>query len=243
MAAGRPGRAWLPGMAGLALLLGTAAWLLPLPAPAQTAVAGGACLRQCGAASSQIRENRPEQQACLIRCQAAQDFTRQAEPAHPAAGRPPARPGMASTAPRGMAPGAVSSPVRPVLAAQAAPRAGSWGAAYLAPAPSHRFGLSVGMGDRMAAHGQAQAACTAGATLCRPALEFAEACGAIAQSRHPLGLVRTSDPSTFQVTFAAAGAAATQEAAEAAALAECRLRDRASQCMVVASACRAAAVH
>ena len=57
----------------LAMLAGAA--LLPgAPAGAQTLAVSGACAQQCGATSRLVRENRPDVQACLIRCNATQEF-------------------------------------------------------------------------------------------------------------------------------------------------------------------------
>ncbi|MFC7473065.1 DUF4189 domain-containing protein [Dankookia sp. GCM10030260] len=121
--------------------------------------------------------------------------------------------------------------------AVAVPAGRRWGAAYLAPSPATEFGLTVGLADRVAAHAQAQSACGARGAACRPALEFADRCGAVAQARRTLGLFRTADPRTYSVSYAAAGAGPTQEAAETAALGECRARERTTSCEIVASAC------
>jgi hypothetical protein len=267
-----------------------------LPAGAQTLEVSGACAQQCGAASRLVREGRPEVQACLIRCNAAQEFdrstgaprvqhgpppprtgrrqaaqaeARRAAPYHPtpvpppsmamAAGRSAAHPPTptlpaASSVPmpaRGMAhptPATASAASRAAqvaiaaatgsAVAAAAPAAtGRWGAAYLAPAPATEFGLTVGVADRLAAHAQAQSACGARGAACRAALEFADRCGAVAQARRTLGLFRTADPRTYSVSYAAAGAGATREAAENVALDECRARERTTSCEIVASAC------
>jgi hypothetical protein len=95
----------------------------------------------------------------------------------------------------------------------------------------------VDLADRLAAHSQAQLACAAGGAACRAALGFTDRCGAVAQARRTLGPFRTADSRTYAVSYAAAGSGATREAAEAAALDECRARERSTGCTVAASAC------
>ena len=59
----------------------------------------------------------------------------------------------------------------------------------------------------------------------------------MAQARRTLGLFRTADPRTYTVSYAAAGSGPSREAAEGAALDECRSREHATSCEVVASSC------
>lgn len=196
------------------LLLGL---LAPAGARAQGTIAPPACLRGCEAATAIIRSNPPPVQACLIRCAAGLQFQREA--------------GRIAATGRGL------PPAGPSLAAFQGQAGGRSGAVYLAPAPSAGFGLAYGLADRIAAHGQAERQCRARGDACRPALEFADRCGAVAQARRSNGLVRTADPGTYTVTFAAGGAGPTLQAAEGQALAGCAGRDRTATCEVVASGC------
>lgn len=124
------------------------------------------------------------------------------------------------------------------LGAAARPGSGRAGAIYLAAPPSAGYGLTFGMADRLGAHGQAERSCQSrGGGSCRLALEFTERCGAVAQAKRSNGLIRTADPSTYTITFAAGGAGGTKETAEAQAVADCRSRDRGATCEVVASGC------
>lgn len=118
-------------------------------------------------------------------------------------------------------------------------RDGRGGAIYLAAPPNGAYGMSLGMADRLAAHGQAELACQArgGGRSCRAALAFTERCAAIAHAQRNTGLVRTAYPSSFTVSFATAGAGDSVEAAERQALDACRPRDRTARCEVVASRC------
>lgn len=169
-----------------------------------------------------MRANPPETHACLIRCNAGQSFERDARRAPAPANTPPRASPVAGAATAGGA---------------ARPAAARFGAVYLAPAPGIGFGLTYGVADRLAAHGQAERACQARGVACRQALEITERCGAVAQAKRTTGMVRTNDPSTYTVTFAAGGAGPTREAAEAQAVADCRTRGRAATCEVVASGC------
>ncbi len=196
------------------LLLGL---LAPAGAGAQGTAAPPACLRSCEAATATIRANPPPVQACLIRCAAALQFQREG--------------GRIAATGRGL------PQAGPSLAAFQGQAGGRSGAIYLAPAPSVGFGLAYGLADRIAAHGQAERQCRARAGACRLALEFIDRCGAVAQARRSNGLVRTADPGTNTVIFAAGGAGPTLEAAASQALAGCAGRDRIATCEVVASGC------
>lgn len=186
-------------------------------------------------------------QACLIRCVAGQAFQRSggqtafagrsvaANDPHYAALRGPTGQRLAS-----IGSGSYMPQVRGLAAVPVPPAhgAGGWsGAVYLAPAPSGSFGLTYGMADRIAAHGQAERRCQAQGTVCRLALEFTDRCGAVAQARRSNGLVRTADPSTYTITFAAGGSGPTREAAESHAMTSCGNRDRSAACEIVASGC------
>jgi hypothetical protein len=118
-------------------------------------------------------------------------------------------------------------------------RDGRGGAIYLAAPPNGAYGMSLGMADRLAAHGQAELACQArgGGRSCRAALAFTERCAAIAHAQRNAGLVRTAYPGSFTVSFATAGAGDSVEAAERQALDACRPRDPTARCDVVASRC------
>ena len=59
----------------------------------------------------------------------------------------------------------------------------------------------------------------------------------MAQARRRNGLVRTADPSTYTITFAAGGSGPTREAAESHAMTSCGNRDRSAACEIVASGC------
>ena len=191
--------------------------LAPAGAPAQDSAAPPACLRGCEAATATIRANPPPVQACLIRCTAGLHFQRDA--------------GRIAATGRGL------PSAEPSLATVQGQAGGRNGAIYLAPAPSGSFGLAYGLADRIAAHGQAERQCRARGDACRLALEFADRCGAVAQARRSNGLVRTADPGTYTVTFAAGGAGSTLETAASQALAGCAGRDRIATCEVVASGC------
>jgi hypothetical protein len=120
----------------------------------------------------------------------------------------------------------------------ASPRA-SHGVIYGGRAPSASFGMTVGAGDRLLAHRDAERACSAGGAGCRVVAEFNAACGAVAQGvkRSQWALFVTADPASYVVTSVSGGSGVTQAQAEGDALAECRSRDPGASCRVVASAC------
>lgn len=247
---------------------------LPFQAAGQTVSVPQSCVRQCGASSPTVRSNPVDIQACLIRCNAAQGFQREAARATPqqplrrglvqpgAAVAPaplaaPLPPSWAAAAPRATQPppGARTPPpsrsasattasvgAAAAGAGAAAARPGNasgprYGAIYLAPPPAAGHGLSFGMPDRLSAHTRAEGSCQSRGVSCRSVLEFTDRCGAVAQARRANGLIRTADPSTYTITFAAGGAGPTQQAAEAQAVADCRQRDRSAACEIVASGC------
>jgi hypothetical protein len=80
---------------------------------------------------------------------------------------------------------------------------GTWAVAYAATPPNGATGTSQGQRDRTQAHMEAARACAARAGAhCRPLAEAGPGeCLAIAQAGRVTGLVRTSDPRTFQVTL------------------------------------------
>lgn len=219
--------------------------LSPRFAAAQITTAPPTCMQSCGAARATVRSNPAPVQACLIRCSAAQAFLHGAGRAAASGRGLPVDPAYAALqGPTGQRLAALPTSsytpqVRGLAAvpAPAQPGNGRNGAIYLAPAPSSSFGLTYGMADRIAAHGQAERRCQAGGGACRLAFEFTDRCGAVAQARRSNGLVRTADPGTYTITFAAGGTGPTRETAEGQALAACSVRDRSAACEVVASGC------
>ncbi|CAA9270587.1 MAG: hypothetical protein AVDCRST_MAG27-3088 [uncultured Craurococcus sp.] len=200
-----------------------------------------ACVRSCAAATSAIRVNPAPVQACLIRCAAGQNFQRNGgQAALTGRGAPAHDPNDAALrGPTGQRLASIGGgPYTPQVRGLATPSgSGRSGAVYLAPAPSGSYGITYGMADRIAAHGQAERRCQAQGTDCRLALEFTDRCGAVAQARRSNGVVRTADPSTYTITFAAGGAGPSREAAESQAMASCGGRDRTAACAIVASGC------
>ena len=193
---------------GLVVLLALCCALAP--AAAQTRLFTPACRQQCNAPGRDLASNPPAVQACLIRCQAGSDFTR-----------------GVNAAPRR----ALGTPV-PAPAAST----GTWGVIYAATPPNPATGTSQGQRDRNTAHMEAERACAAQAgTHCRPLAEAGPGeCVAAAQAGRITGLLRTSDPRTFQVTLVEYGKADDAAGAGRAALAACSGR---GQCSVVATAC------
>ncbi len=194
-----------PGLVALCCLL-----LAALPALAQTRPITPACRQQCNALGRDLASNPPAVQACLIRCQAGSDFTR----------------------------GINAAPRRALGTAAPAPPAssGTWGVLYAATPPNGATGLSQGQRDRNQAHMEAERACAARASAhCRPLAEAGPGeCVAAAQAGRVAGLIRTSDPRTFQVTLVEYGKGNTPAEAARAAIAACSGR---GQCEVVATAC------
>lgn len=110
---------------------------------------------------------------------------------------------------------------------------GRFGFIYTAEPPAMAFGFVASQPDRLAASMQAIRACEAvvGANQCRIALDFPNACGALAQavSGNPALLRRT-----------ATGAGQTREQAEAQALQLCRVAERPGSgivCRIAVSGC------
>lgn len=194
----------------LALL--SAAWAMPALAQTQPrSRAAEDCRALCNAPSRQLGANPPAVQACLIRCRAGSEFSRN----------------------RGLNSGAG----RPVRVAAAAAPVGRWGAIYVATPPNSALGASQDQPDRTHAHDHAARTC-ADHAMGVPCRLLAEArpgeCVAAAQSGHNVGLVRTSDPRTFQVAFVEYGRAGNPADAQQAALMACAGR---GSCEVVATVC------
>lgn len=110
---------------------------------------------------------------------------------------------------------------------------GRHGFIYAAEPPSTAFGFASGQTDRLAANMAAIRACEAivGRNQCRLALDFPNACGALAQA------VTSSPP---QVRRLATGVGQTREQAEAQALNACRgaeARGSSITCRIAASGC------
>lgn len=235
----------------LALL---AALLVGGPAAAQPRPDSPACQRQCGAILPRRADNPVSVQTCLARCQALESSRRAPQPPSPA--RPRQQPAPAqpwATPPAAAIPGQIphqapghnphQSPGQTPAPTQAPPAAPGlpgprYGAAYLATAPSARFGLTAGLADRLAAHRTAELDCigTTGA-ICRLGLEFRDRCGAVAQGLIGQGLRITEDTSTYTVAIAAAGSGPTAAEAQRAALSECRMLHRGASCRIAASRC------
>ncbi len=195
-----------PPLRRLAVLL----LLLPaLPAMAQTRPIALACRQQCNAPARELAANPPAVQACLIRCQAGSDFTR-----------------GVNAAPRR----ALGTPVA------SAPSHGTWAVVYAATPPNGATGTSHGLHDRNQAHMEAERACAARAGAhCRPLAEAGPGeCVAVAQAGRVTGLVRTSDPRTFQVTLVEYGKGSDAAQAERAAIAACSGR---GECELVVTVC------
>ncbi|MBP0494650.1 DUF4189 domain-containing protein [Pararoseomonas indoligenes] len=116
---------------------------------------------------------------------------------------------------------------------------GSYGAVYLAAAPSRSFGLAVGVGDRAVAHRQAEAACKSGTGAdCRMAGDFTARCAAVAHAlRSNNAVVMTAHSSTYTVMAATSGTGATREEAERQALSACSQRGRGLTCTVTEARC------
>ena len=115
----------------------------------------------------------------------------------------------------------------------AAAMRGRFGFIYAAEPPSTAFGFTSGQADRLAASMAAIRACEAvvGRNQCRIALDFPNACGALA---HAL----TAQP--VQVRRLTTGVGQTREQAEAQALNSCRLAEAASGsivCRIAQSGC------
>ncbi len=194
---------------GVALLFLLLALPMAWPAGAQTRPITPACRQQCNPPARDLAANPPAVQACLIRCQAGSDFTR----------------------------GVNAAPRRALGTTVATPASsGTWAVAYAATPPNGATGTSQGQRDRNQAHMEAERACAARAGAhCRPLAEAGPGeCLAIAQAGRVTGLMRTSDPRTFQVTLVEYGKGEDAAAAGRAALSACSGR---AQCEVVATAC------
>ncbi|MBE9603850.1 DUF4189 domain-containing protein [Acetobacteraceae bacterium H6797] len=194
-------------------------------------------------------------QACMIRCQAGQQFSaansgRAANRASPnnatglgRAPTPPAtaqrRPGTGTGTAAALGAGAVGAGAVGA-GAMTHPNRASFGAIYVTPAPGAVAGLAVGQADRLTAHRLAEGNCLArNSGSCRLMSEFTERCGAVVEAfrRAPGSLFITSDPSTRQILTMAQGSGPTQADAESNAMADCSRREPTAQCRVTLSAC------
>jgi hypothetical protein len=141
---------------------------------------------------------------------------------------------MAAQAAAPGAPGTAPVPLR-------APDAGrsSFGAIYLAAAPSRGYGLVVGASDRGVAHRIAESACKGGTgNSCRLAGDFSLRCAAIAHGLRSNGaVVMTAHPSTYTVMAGTSGTGPTQADAERQALAACAERGRGLTCQITEARC------
>ncbi|WP_458095407.1 DUF4189 domain-containing protein [Roseomonas sp. WA12] len=172
-----------------------------------------------------------------------------------AAAREQAAPAESSPAPVANAAATAPSFFGSLMAAQAAapgapgtttgssraPDAGrsSFGAIYLAAAPSRRYGLVVGASDRGVAHRIAESACKGGmGNTCRLAGDFTLRCAAIAHGLRSNGsVVMTAHPSTYTVMVGTTGTGPTQADAERQALAACVERGRDMTCQITEARC------
>jgi hypothetical protein len=211
----------------------------PAAPRATQAQAANMCRSTC-AAEAMSRPGGATQQAlaaCTVRCAAAASFVAQQNRSGTAEATGRGRTAAPLAAPQPAAP--VARPVSMNTAAPANAARQSVGVIYTGRAPSASFGISVGGTDRMNAHMMAERACSARGQGCRVVAEFTAACGAVAhgilRSQHALFI--TSDPNSYVVTSASAGAGATQQAAEQQAMAECRSKDPRATCRITAATC------
>lgn len=128
-----------------------------------------------------------------------------------------------------------------LAAAQAGPPPGSrFGAIYATDPPLAAHGFGNGSGDRLAVNTAAVRACqsAAGRVPCKFVGELVNQCGALAQavSRHPNAVAMTNDLSTVVLNRNFPAVGPTQQAAEAAAMEECR-RVPGMVCRIAASGC------
>jgi hypothetical protein len=178
-----------------------------------------ACLQRCGVAVQQTtsqgrhgtRERRPQ-----ARLTQGSGLGRRVQ----ALPTPNAPQDAIATAARAVAPGAARA-----AGGRAAP---SWGAIYAAPAPFQGLGVVTGQRDRLAAHGRADSACSAGSggRSCRMLIEFTTGCAAAARAQHG-----------SRVSYTAAETGVTSDAAARAALNACQVRARDVACRVVQTVC------
>jgi hypothetical protein len=187
--------------------------LLALPAqaqaPSRSRVAED-CRATCNPVARELSANPPAVQACLIRCQAGNDFSQT----------------------RGLNTGTGRA-----VRGGGGPQGGGYAAIYVATPPNSAYGSSQAVPDRNQAHAEADRACTSRAMggRCRMLAEARPGeCVAAVQSGRNVGLVRTSDPRSFQVSFVDFGRGASPAEAEQAALQACFGR---GSCEVVATAC------
>lgn len=217
----------------------------PLPAAAQSgfqaqqsggkAVDSIACRRQCNAASPDRAMNPPATQACLLRCSAGErHLQRQNQRGTPeATGRGSAAPAAGA----GLAAGVPSIwPPRQAEAGSMPP--GRALVAYAGQPPGRGLAISAPI-ERMAAHRGAETECFRlnNNSACRLLVETRDRCLAISMGIRSNGLVVTSDPRTYTITYFGSGAGGDQATAEAAAIRDCQGRPTPGQ------SCRIAAVR
>lgn len=128
-----------------------------------------------------------------------------------------------------------------LAATSAQPPPGSrFGAIYGTDVPLAAWGFGNGSADRLAVNTSAVRACQAmaGRVPCRFVDEIVNQCGALVQAlnRHPRAVAMTSDLSTMVLVRNFPATAATQQAAEAAAMEQCQ-RIPGATCRLVASSC------
>jgi hypothetical protein len=174
-----------------------------------------------------------KREKALIRRQAATRGQQAVASANPAP--EPAAPSFFGSlmAAQAAPPGAAAMP------AGTTPDRSSYGAIYLAAAPSRGYGLVVGAGDRGAAHRIAEGACLGGAAnTCRIAGDFTARCAAVAHGlRSNRAVVMTAHPSTYTVIAATSGTGASRADAERQALSACAQRGRGLSCQVTEARC------
>lgn len=128
------------------------------------------------------------------------------------------------------------------LAGQGAPPppGSRFGATYATDAPVAAFGFANGAMDRLAVNTAAVRACQAmaGRMPCQFKGEVVNQCGALAQAvtRHPNAVAITTDISTVVLNRSFLGTGANQQAAEAAAMDQCRRIPNVT-CRIAASGC------
>jgi hypothetical protein len=229
-----------PAALALASLVAAPAFAGGTSSRATQATAAQMCRTTCAAeaASRPGMPGRDAAAACTARCGAATAYLAQQNRrgTTEASGRGRVTP-VAMPAPNPGQRGAALAPVGFGTPAPAARRPVT--VIYAGRSPSPRYGLSVGLADRSAAHHTAQQACGDG--NCRVIAEVPGSCGAVAQGikRSQWALFITSDPASYVVTTTGAGGGGTRQEAERQAITDCRSRDPRATCRIAASTCGA----
>lgn len=233
------------GLASLALaaLVGFAATpaLASAPSPRGTqATAAQMCRTTCAteAASRPGLPGRDAAAACTARCAATTAYLAQQNRRGTAEASGQGRTSRPAPAPT-VTPAVPAGPTRIGFGTPAPATRQPVTVIYAGRSPSPRYGMSVGLTDRNAAHHTAQQACGDG--NCRVIAEVAGSCGAVAQGikRSQWALFITSDPASYVVTTTGAGGGATQQEAERQSVMDCRSRDPRATCRIAASTCGA----